>query len=171
MNHIPTKTAELVSYLTTVHINQSVKMRHLVSLIIIMCLFSCVEKDEVSIHSESAIIGKWRLVEFTYSTGGPEMITKSTDKGPEIVFRNNLTFTSSGRPECNNGTYLYTEVDSLQNAELLLEFECSTDSSPLTTVKYAVTLINSDKIILSPLNPRCIEGCSYKYQKIIPKTD
>lgn len=145
-------------------------MRHIVSLIVIMSLLSCVEKDEVSIHSESDIIGKWKLIEYTFSTGA-EMITKTSDDGHEIVFRNNLTFTSSGRPKCNNGTYLYSEADSLPNPELLLEFECSTDSSPIKTVNYAVTFMNSDQFVLSPLNPMCIEGCSYTYQKIIPKTD
>ncbi len=127
--------------------------------------------DEAVVNFESDITGKWKLVESKISSGGPEMIVESVKNGDEFLFRNDLSFTSTARKDCNNGTYRYSKTNSLQLTELELNFECSTTSSPLRTLKNAVTFSTPDQMILSPLDPMCIEGCAFTYQKIISKTD
>lgn len=145
-------------------------MRLIFSFLAIISLYSCTD-DETAVNFETEISGKWKLIESKISSGGPEMIIEAVKDGDEFLFRNDLSFTSTARNECNNGTYTYSKTNSLQHTELELNFECSTSSSTIRTVIYAVTFSSPDQMILTPLDPRCIEGCSFTYQKIISKTD
>lgn len=140
------------------------KMRNILTIIVITSFLSCEKNEGITLNDSELIIGKWKLVESSYSIGGP-LITEVVEDGHEITFSNNLTFTSSASPECINGTYRINENDTLWYSELTLQYECIRVNSPINIITYAINFTSQDQFILVPKSVTCIEGCSYKYQK------
>lgn len=139
-------------------------MRTLLITITIISLFSCKESENFAKRDfEQSLIGRWTLVEASFSIGGPQIIETIND-GDEYTFSDDLTFTNSASPECISGTYSVQE-DTLSDFILTLKYDCSRIDTPIDRITYGVNFVSSDQFILVPYNPMCIEGCSYTYQK------
>lgn len=141
-------------------------MRNILIIITVLNLFSCEQSEDLDKNnSEHSIIGRWKVVEASYSIGGPEQITKAVEDGSEYTFSNDLTFTSNASPECTSGIYSIQESDTLSYSLLTLQYECTRINTPINMETYTTSFVTPDQIILVPKSVMCREGCSYKFQK------
>jgi hypothetical protein len=127
-----------------------------------VAFLGCVDNDDnLTVNSES-LLGNWKLVESSISSGGPQY-TVAIENGEEFKFSDNGTFTSTKYPVCSTGSF------STASKELILKYSCSTFTTGIENaegdITYQVTL-NSDYITLIPTSVFCNEGCSYTYKKI-----
>ncbi|XOV93456.1 MAG: lipocalin family protein [Bacteroidota bacterium] len=124
----------------------------LIILIMSVIFSSCEDLSDV----EQILPGKWKLVEYSYSIGGPQIHKEVTD-GHEIIFSNDNTFSSNANPACEGGTYQINESGS----ELVLTYDCDKIQTNISNI----TFTSANEFVLIPKSPACVEGCSYKYQK------
>ncbi len=129
-------------------------MRNTLFILLISCLFTCREDDSTLKEINHTIIGKWKLIEYSYSIGGPQIIEAVSD-GEEITFSSDLTFSSTADHPWNKGTYEITD------RQLILIF----DHAEIQSFIYSITFINKDEFVLVPKNPACVEGCSSRYRR------
>jgi hypothetical protein len=129
-------------------------------------LFGCISnEDSTVLNSENSILGIWKLVEASISSGGPQYLVV-IENGEEFKFSDDGTFTSTKYPACSTGSF------SKSSKELILKYGCSTFTTGIENaegnITYQVTF-ESDYITLNPTSVICIEGCSYIYKKIADK--
>jgi hypothetical protein len=125
-------------------------------------LFGCADTDNnLTLNSES-LLGNWKLVETSISSGGPQY-TVAIENGEEFKFSDNGTFTSTKYSACSTGSF------STASKELILKYGCSTFTTNIENaegnITYQVTF-KSDYMTLTPTSVFCSEGCNYIYKKI-----
>lgn len=151
------------------------KLLSLVFFVFAFC--SCVENNDAleneDIRSEAdPLVGKWQLVETSYSIGGP-LISKPVEDGPVIIFQKDGTYISDRKLLKYNKEGGYYETDQYEKCTkatynindnfIELNFECESG-----IVEYVeVFNLEDEFLIISPYSPtRCIEGCPSKYKRI-----
>jgi len=113
----------------------------------------CTEEES---HDENlTIVGRWKLVEQEIGIGSPGK-WESVDNGHVFEFKADKSFNVSSHRDCETGTY------ELTGDTLHLSYNCKGHESE------AAYRLETDNpfIILSPVQPICIEGCRYKYEKV-----
>jgi len=130
----------------------------------ISVLFGC-ENNEDAID-ENSIVGNWKLTAAYISSGGPQYWV-SVDDGYQLSFSGNETFTSTQYTECEDGVFFINSDMSV----LSFLYGCNgfttaaQNSNGLIT--YAIKTFDKDSFILTPTSgPICIEGCSYKFERL-----
>ncbi len=139
--------------------------------LLIILLFGCenndgkISNDEIDsrgIDSENPIIGNWKLVEASISSGGPQYLV-AVENGEEFNFLSTGIFISNRSSECTSGIF------SIESNELILKYDCdgfiTGVENPEGAITYTITY-ESNYLILIPTSVICTEGCSYKYEKI-----
>ncbi len=130
--------------------------------LILFVLFACSDEDDVLKPRASSIIGSWKLTEAYISAGGPQYWV-AVEEGEEIQFMSNGIFVSSSYDTCEGGTYVL-ELDNL-----ILNYACDSPTDPVEDIPEEITYtitFESDYVLLIPTSTVCIEGCTYKYEKI-----
>jgi hypothetical protein len=130
----------------------------------LLFFIACDKTTEEPIPAEASLIaGKWKQTNAYISSGGPQYWVDN-DNGEEIVFFENGTFSSNRFTDCMTGNF------SIEEDNLLLEYNCTGFIPDAQNKEGFITYkpeLFSDYFILTPTSgPICIEGCSYKYQKI-----
>jgi hypothetical protein len=131
--------------------------------VVTIIFFGCAgNEDSLTVNSNNSILGSWKLIEASISSGGPQS-TVTIENGEEFKFSDNGSFTSTKYPACSIGSF------STEAKELILKYGCSTFTTGIENaegnITYQVTF-KSDYITLTPTSVICIEGCSYTYKKI-----
>jgi len=131
--------------------------------LLIITLFGCNNDDDTIVGNENGIIiGSWKLVEASISSGGPQYLVEIED-GEEFEFLNNGNFTTTRDTECTEGKF------TIESNELSLIYDCDGFNphveNPDGAITYQITF-GSDYFILVPTTVMCVEGCSYKYKKV-----
>jgi hypothetical protein len=126
-------------------------------------LFGCADtENNLTLNSENAILGNWKLDKAYISAGGPQYLV-TIQNGEEFKFSDDGTFTSTEYPACSIGNF------STESKELILKYGCDTFTTGIENadgnITYQVTF-ESEHMILTPTSVICIEGCSYIYKKI-----
>ncbi len=134
-------------------------MKSYFSFFVIFLLLGCQVFDEKVPYEKKpeGLLGKWQVVERTFSYGGPPQ-TQEVENGPIYYFRADSTFTTNGFDKCYEGTF------SVTGDELTLTSSCSTEEET-NTIIYQMSF-QKDFMMLSPIDPICIEGCSKKLKKL-----
>lgn len=140
-------------------------MEKLISCLLVLVLLSplsaCNDTENENPNDHS-ILGKWKLTEAFISSGGPQYWVDVED-GEEIEFLSNSRFTSTNYPECPEGEYVLDEEN------LVLDFDCEdielVAENEEGLVTFRIEFKNGD-FLLSPTSVICIEGCSYKYERM-----
>ena len=135
---------------------------------IALCFFlisfscECEEADEPTsivfqpINDVGELLGKWKLVDSSYSIGEGTQHWNSVEHGYTYQFNGDGTFSSNRFKACTGVKY------SMSGSNLVLEFECDGES-----IEYTENAVMSDgNLFLSPVAPIiCIEGCSYRFER------
>jgi len=146
------------------NINQKKNIKKFgIPFLLVITFFGCtVNEENLTLNSGNLLLGNWKLVEVSISSGGPQY-TVVIDSGEEFKFSENGTFTSTKYSACSTGSF------STASKELILKYSCSTFTTGIENaegnITYQVTF-ESDYITLTPTSVICIEGCSYIYKKI-----
>jgi hypothetical protein len=127
-------------------------------------LFGC--EDNEGTIDENSIVGNWRLTAAYISSGGPQYWI-SIDDGYQMSFSDNQAFTSTQYTDCESGTFSINSDLSV----LSFEYDCngftSVAQDPNGLITYAIETFDKNYFILTPTSgPICIEGCSYKFEKL-----
>src|SRR5690606_33714797 len=85
--------------------------------LLIITLFGCNNDDDTIVGNENGIIGSWKLVEASISSGGPQYLVEIED-GEEFEFLNNGNFSTTRDTECTEGKF------SMESNELSLIYDC-----------------------------------------------
>jgi hypothetical protein len=124
-------------------------------LAIILLITACVNEEDPSaeILSSHELIGKWKLVEHSFSIGDATQHWNEVIDGFIYNFKSNGTFTSTDARNCVGGTY------TIQDNHLILN--CN------KTEYIYIWSIEEEHLLLFPISPVfCIEGCSYKFREL-----
>lgn len=145
-------------------------MKPIASFLLLFVLFSafqCQHQEAVAPNPENqsgpesrpaTLVGRWQLVEYYLSAGGPGYWTKADPATPSIIeFKANGAYISE-REDCS-GQYT-AETDQ----EIIIRELCSTGEVRERAI--SGNILPSGELVLSPTNPICIEGCAYKYKPI-----
>ena len=112
---------------------------------------------------ESLMLGEWKNTESFISAGGPQFWVDA-ENGEEISFLKNGKFRSNRFAECQGGNF------SIESDTLILDYSCRGFQSDAENEQDLITYIlefNDDHFILTPTSgPICIEGCSFKFEKL-----
>mgnify|MGYP000627119768 CR=1 FL=1 len=135
-----------------------------IPIIIFGVLISCDHEDDLKNFDYDAfpIEGTWKLTEAYISAGGPQYWTDVED-GEEIEFQGNGSFSSDRYPECATGIF------SVDDGNLTLEYNCEGFESGTENEEGLITYkldYGKNAILLTPTSILCIEGCSYKYERV-----
>jgi hypothetical protein len=147
-----------------IHKNQMKTLKKFGALFLfITILFGCADtENNLTLNSENAILGNWKLDKAYISAGGPQYLV-TIQNGEEFKFSDDGTFTSTEYPACSIGNF------STESKELILKYGCDTFTTGIENadgnITYQVTF-ESEHMILTPTSVICIEGCSYIYKKI-----
>ncbi len=134
-------------------------MKSFSSFLLVFALFTaCMNEDDSFQKSPSGIEGTWKLVERYYSIGGPLQHEEVVD-GREITFKEDLTFFYPSHSSCNTGVY------KLDDGFLVMEYNCDDDYEGVSESTLSLKF-EGNRMILTPVNPVCIEGCSSIYKKL-----
>jgi hypothetical protein len=116
------------------------------------------ENQPMTEGRSAALIGKWQLVEYYWSAGGPGNWTKADPAKPEIIeFKSNGEYFSG----CEDCTGQYTaETDQ----EIVIKQTFS--AGEVRQSELLGKILPSGELVITPTNPVCIEGCSYKYKPV-----
>jgi hypothetical protein len=116
------------------------------------------ENQPVMEGRSAALIGKWQLVEYYWSAGGPGNWTKADPNKPSIIeFKADGAFLSDGE-DCSGA---YTAAT---NQEIVIKKTCSTGN--IQQSELSGEILSSGELVITPTNPMCIEGCAYKYKPV-----
>ena len=129
-------------------------------LFVLFSAFECQHQEDIEPSSENQaiVIGKWQLVEYYWSAGGPGYWTKADPAKPDIIeFKADGEYIS-GRENCSGR---YTAATS---QEIMIKISCSTGY--VQQSEHAGKILPSGELVLEPTKPMCIEGCSEKYKRI-----
>ena len=125
-------------------------MKHMLNLAVLPLVFACSKNDK---HPDrETLSGKWKLTANAYSAGGAIEENK-VDPAKAIVidFRADSSFTSTN----TDNHYNRYSID-VNNQTVTLTGPGATTSSLRFKVQRGT-------LILTPVNPVCIEGCFSKY--------
>ncbi len=97
-------------------------------------------------------------MEYYWSIGGPGYWTKADPAKPEIIeFKSNGEYISG----CEDCTGQYTaETDQ----EIVIKQTFS--AGEVRQSELLGKILPSGELVITPTNPVCIEGCSYKYKPV-----
>ena len=138
-------------------------MKTIISFLLLLVLFSAFECQnqedmEPSSENQAIVIGKWQLVEYYMSAGGPGYWTKADPAKPSIIeFKADGEYIS-GRENCS-GRYT-----AATGQEIIIKVSCSTGN--VLQSELSGKFLPSGELVIDPINPMCIEGCSSKYKRI-----
>lgn len=136
-------------------------------LFVLFSAFGCQHQETVEpnpenqslVESRSAtLVGKWQQSGSYISAGGPMYWVEADPAKPTIIeFKANGEYTH-GREGCS-GQYTATT-----DQEIVIKVSCSTGE--VRQIELSGKILPSGELALSPTNPICIEGCSYRYKPI-----
>ncbi|WP_047245495.1 hypothetical protein [Maribacter thermophilus] len=131
---------------------------------VLLLFIACDKETDNPISPTASLLqGKWIHNEAYISAGGPQYWV-DVDNGEAIEFYKDGTFSSNRFTECDSGNF-WIEENTLFLEYTCDEFETSADNED-GYITYRLEFF-SDYFILTPTSgPICIEGCSYKYQKV-----
>ncbi|MEC7263504.1 MAG: lipocalin family protein [Bacteroidota bacterium] len=135
-----------------------------ICILIFGILMSCDNDDDLKGFDQDAfpIEGTWKLTEAYISAGGPQYWTDVED-GEEIEFFENGSFSSDKYEDCTTGEF------SVVDGNLALDYDCDGFESGTENDEGQITFeidYGKNAILLTPTSIICIEGCSYKYEKV-----
>ncbi|WP_228235564.1 lipocalin family protein [Allomuricauda sp. M10] len=135
-----------------------------VALLLCLVFNSCDNEDDLKGFDQDAfpIEGTWKLTAAYISAGGPQYWT-DVENGEEIEFQGNGSFSSDRYPECTSGNF------SVDEGNLTLEYDCEGFETGTENEEGLITYTldyGKNTILLTPTSIICIEGCSYKYEKV-----
>lgn len=142
-------------------------MEKLISSLLVLVLlsqFSACNNDDTDSPNptDTAILGKWKLTAAYISSGGPQYWVDVED-GEEIEFLSEGSFTSTNYPECKEDGY------TLDGENLVLDYDCEDMELVAENEDGLITFhieFEDGHFLLSPTSVLCIEGCSYKYERM-----
>lgn len=145
-------------------------MKPIASLLLLFALFSafqCQHQEAVKPIPENqsareslpaTLVGKWQLVETYLSAGGPIYPVKADPTKPLIIeFKADGEYVGT-REDCA-GRYT-----AATDQEIVIKTSCSTGE--VQESELSGKILPSGELVIVPVNPVCIEGCSYKYKPI-----
>lgn len=106
--------------------------------------------------SQESLVGKWEYTEHYFSIGGPGQWQPVQPKGQTVDFKSNGAFSSTAS---FSETFLkYEIIDST------IKFTPASTNTGYVLMRYE---INGDdgSLLLIPIDPMCIEGCSHKFTR------
>ncbi|WP_114749472.1 hypothetical protein [Pleomorphovibrio marinus] len=127
---------------------------------LVLVLMSCTlgEHQEFE-RNPQGLEGTWKLVESAISTGGGLNVTTVKDER-KITFFPNQTFVKSPKEDCGSGFFYF------DGEELKLDIFCGEKEFMEQSQVYAVEM-KKDFMKLTPVSPVCIEGCWFKFKKLL----
>lgn len=133
-------------------------------LILSIFFFTTGCSEEEAKPKEDFIYGTWKLIEIYQSDGSSNPQWTNVDSGYTYTFNNDGTFSSTRFSECTSGTY---EVSS---NSITLDYSCNgfdtgIENPPGTFVENY--FFENNNLIIIPSYLHCIEGCNYKFEKIL----
>ncbi|WP_335964361.1 lipocalin family protein [Galbibacter sp. PAP.153] len=131
-------------------------------------LKSCSDDDDNATINGSSIHGTWQLTESYMDTGDGTGDWETAEGIYTYTFLKNGTFTSSQFSKCNTGTYVLNEN------QLTLNYACDTLDEPLKIAdgKLVAKIKYNESILeLTPIEPACVEGCGYRFEKTLITTN
>jgi hypothetical protein len=127
-------------------------------LLFLVAVASCGKHAEKGkVFSTGSLVGKWEYTEHYFSIGGPGKWQPVQPGGQTIDFKPDATFTSAASFSANFQSYEI--VDSTT-----VKFTPAPTAPGHVLMRYE---INSAEgiLLLHPIEPMCIEGCSYKFKR------
>ncbi len=138
-------------------------MNHNFSLLFFFFLIiaSCSKKKEAGLDklpvSSKALLGKWTFTEYYLSIGGPGSWYPVQPSGQTIEFEQDGTFQST--TAFSNTFNRYEIMDSVK-----VKFTPAPTASGYVLMEYKFDAADRT-LILIPVDPICIEGCSNKFTR------
>ncbi len=134
------------------------------SLLIFSIFFSCDNDDDPKKFDFDAfpIEGAWKLTAAYISAGGPQYWVDVED-GEKIIFMENGSFSSDKFEDCTTGEFRVVD------GSLSLDYDCEGFESGTENEEGQMTFkidYGKNAILLTPTSIICIEGCSYKYERV-----
>ena len=134
------------------------------NLILIFSLLAACSEDELNPKAET-IFGVWQLTE-SYDGGSLEPLL-TVENGYSYTFNSDSTFKISEGVYCEEGVEsgIFSIYQDSENRFVLAlnVIECSDQDS--FTIEYTYGF-NDDKLIISPKENSCDEGCYYSFSRI-----
>ncbi|WP_210465204.1 hypothetical protein [Rufibacter roseolus] len=128
--------------------------------LLFLSAFQCQHQEDIkpSLGKKDIVIGRWQLVEYFMSVGGPGYWTKADAAKPIIIeFKADGEYIS-GSGDCS-GQYTVTT-----GQDIIIKVSCSVGH--LKQSELTGKILPSGELSIVPTSPMCIEGCSYKYKRI-----
>ena len=138
-------------------------MKIIISSLILFVLFSafeCHHQKNVEPNSENQdiLIGRWQLVEYYLSAGGPGYWTKADAAKLSIIeFKADGAYIRD-RADCSG------QYTAATDQEIIIKISCATGY--VRQSELSGKILPSGELAIVPTNPMCIEGCSSKYKRI-----
>ena len=101
--------------------------------------------------------GKWRYVEYFYSTGEPGKWYTVNPVTEWIELKQNGEISSNMAPFKDASSYQVTDA-------VTIKFIIPTAQNGFLLYRYNIDTVNGG-LIFSPLTPLCIEGCASKFRR------
>jgi hypothetical protein len=124
---------------------------------IALIILSC-NKSSTALHTyPGALTGKWRFTEYYISPGGPGSWYPATPAGQWFNLNTNGTITSNMEEFKQATAY---ELPDSSTIKMLLP------ARPGGFKRYHYSIDTLQQVlVLSPLDPMCIEGCALKFKR------
>jgi hypothetical protein len=133
------------------------KSRFVIGLLLLLSIGCSKRPVENTEPIENSVVGQWTHTAYFYSTGAPGQWYPVTPANQTIEFKADGSFT--GTVSFLKEATHFVIVDSIT-----IKFLPSTKPSGYTLMNYRVKTAERE-LILSPLDPMCIEGCSDKFKR------
>jgi hypothetical protein len=134
------------------------KMKKTIFTVIVVMLVFASCKKETATPIDFRLIGKWIYKERGFSIGGPMIWSDATPANQVIEFKKDGTFISASN--FLDGAKFYEKLDSAT-----LKFTLTSNPAGYIKMGYLIDSI-SGKLLFWPVEPRCIEGCGYRFVKM-----
>lgn len=125
-----------------------------------LLLMKCVDAEEICCGFERVadkeLFGKWQLVEQKIGIGPPGEWMDGDD-GHTYTFNRDYSFADSENPSCPGGSF------EIKGDTLMLHYKCIEGNK---TWDYRMVEFDGSSMTLEPASVFCIEGCSFRYQKL-----
>ena len=138
-------------------------MRIIVSSLLVFVLFlafKCQDQENIEPNTDNRalLIGKWQLVEYYMSIGGPGYWTKADPAEPSII-----EFKADGAYmiDCADCSGQYTVGT---DEEIIIKILY--DTGNVRQSELSGRILPTGELTIFPTNPMCTEGCSSKYKRI-----
>lgn len=120
-------------------------------------LFSCTSEYNLEYPEEArSFIGEWRMVEFAYSPGGPDIYRSPAEEGTILTFNANGLVNSQKFFQCDEASY------KVEEETIIFNFACQEE---LERRVFNFSW-EADSLILIPASPMCIEYCAYIFSRV-----